>query len=524
MTSRKTGLGTIVRRLLKGSFEERARRRVRYMTPEAESLEMRAMMSAAAIAPLQAGTPSNLPSVADNNNTFATAINIGSLAVGQSSTSNGNVDSTNDVSDYYKVVLPAATRLRVYLSGMTGDADVQVLNSSGTVLASSTNYSSNNELLGKDLAAGTYFIRVYKPTSGSTNYTLRLTAYTQNDSTTSGAFYFDNYATSGTFFWNDSVSASDVNDHYSFTLDRTNHVLIKLTGLSSDADLKLFNSAGTQVNSSTNSGTASDVMNSLLSAGTYYIRVSKFGSGSTNYRLDGIIGDNTTSTATFRGSFSTTGTFSQNDNVAAGIDVNDYSSFTLTRSANVQIVLSGLSADADLQLLNSSGGVIGSSVLGGTASDRLGFVLGAGTYYIRVFKAGTTGSANYKLTTTIGDDTLATAIFFGTNVPAAGKAYTSDVGSGDAFDWYRFDITTARGISIALSGLSADADVFIYAANGTTLLGRGNKSGTQNELIRLNLAAGTYYVKVVPFGTARPNYTITHVATTGNWSTEIGRV
>ncbi|MBD2268461.1 PPC domain-containing protein, partial [Anabaena sp. FACHB-1391] len=65
-------------------------------------------------------------------------------------------------------------------------------------------------------------------------------------------------------------------------------------------------------------------------------------------------------------------------------DTNDYYSFDVTTPSNFSLSLTGLSADADVQLLNSSGTVISSSTAGGNASESITRQLSVGTYYARV--------------------------------------------------------------------------------------------------------------------------------------------
>ncbi|WP_409939617.1 pre-peptidase C-terminal domain-containing protein, partial [Microcystis sp.] len=60
---------------------------------------------------------------------------------------------------------------------MTAGADVQLLNSSGSVIASSTNGGTASESITSQLSAGTYYIRVY-PYTGDTNYNLAVSATT----------------------------------------------------------------------------------------------------------------------------------------------------------------------------------------------------------------------------------------------------------------------------------------------------------------------------------------------------------
>lgn len=102
---------------------------------------------------------------------------------------------------------------------------------------------------------------------------------------------------------------------------------------------------------------------------------------------------NTLSSALDIGVLNSSQTF--NDFVGSS-DNNDYYRFTLSTAANFNLSLTGLSSDADVQLLNSSGGVLASSEAGSTISEAIRQVLAAGSYYIRVFPY--TGSTNYTLT------------------------------------------------------------------------------------------------------------------------------
>jgi len=77
-------------------------------------------------------------------------------------------------------------------------------------------------------------------------------------------------------------------------------------------------------------------------------------------------------------------------------DTNDYYRFTLNSASSFSLLLSGLNADADVQLLNSSGSVITSSTAGGAASERISRSLTAGMYYVRVYQFS--GNTNYNLT------------------------------------------------------------------------------------------------------------------------------
>jgi hypothetical protein len=77
-------------------------------------------------------------------------------------------------------------------------------------------------------------------------------------------------------------------------------------------------------------------------------------------------------------------------------DSNDYYRFSLGTTSNFSLSLTGLSADADVSLLDSNGGLITSSTNGSNISESITGQLSAGTYYVLVYPYS--GSTNYNLT------------------------------------------------------------------------------------------------------------------------------
>jgi len=108
------------------------------------------------------------------SNTLATAR---AIAVGSSTNSYTDSVGSTDTNDYYCFSLANSGNFNLGLTGMTADADVQLLNSSGSVIASSTNGGTASESITSQLSAGTYYKRVY-PYTGDTNYNLAVSATT----------------------------------------------------------------------------------------------------------------------------------------------------------------------------------------------------------------------------------------------------------------------------------------------------------------------------------------------------------
>jgi hypothetical protein len=332
------------------------------------------------------------------SNTLATAR---AIAVGSSTTSYTDSVGSTDTNNYYCFSLANSGNFNLGLTGMTADADVQLLNSSGSVIASSLRGGSNPERITRQLSAGTYYIRVYCYT-GNTNYNIAVSAaplapvdLAGNTLATARAITVGSSTTSYT----DWVGSTDTNDYYRFTLANSGNFNLGLTGMTADADVQLLNSSGSVIASSVRAGTASESITSQLSAGTYYIRVYPY-TGDTNYNLAVSaaplapvdLAGNTLATA--RAITVGSSTTSYTDWVGS-TDTNDYYRFTLANSGNFNLGLTGMTADADVQLLNSSGSVIASSTNVGTASESITSQLSAGTYYIRVYPY--TGDTNYNL-------------------------------------------------------------------------------------------------------------------------------
>jgi hypothetical protein len=78
------------------------------------------------------------------------------------------------------------------------------------------------------------------------------------------------------------------------------------------------------------------------------------------------------------------------------LDTSDYYGFNLSNHSSLSMTLSGLGANADVELLNSRGEVLQTSAQLGTSSESLFTTLDAGSYYIKVYSNVQT-STNYNL-------------------------------------------------------------------------------------------------------------------------------
>ncbi len=185
------------------------------------------------------------------------------------------------------------------------------------------------------------------------------------------------------------------------------------------------------------------------------------------------------------------------------IDATDYYKFKLTAATTLNLTLTQLVDDADLQLLKlSTSGTTGTQVAisenAGSSNESITKKLVAGTYAIRVLKGGSTSNTSYRLG--INPDfagnatTSARAITLGTTA----KSFGDFVGAADKLDFYKFTLTASKTVTLLMTKLKADADIFLLNKSGKVIASSEN-DGVTNESIIKKLAAGTYFIKVLQF-------------------------
>ncbi|MBE9604195.1 pre-peptidase C-terminal domain-containing protein [Acetobacteraceae bacterium H6797] len=132
-------------------------------------------------------------------------------------------------------------------------------------------------------------------------------------------------------------------------------------------------------------------------------------------------------------------------------DNNDYYKFSVGKTGQVNVSLSGMSVNFNLQILDATGKVIGSSVLDGTTTDTVTLSLAEGSYYARVYPAGT-GDSDYQLSFT-GQTPDPTTVSI-----AALKAVQAEGNSG----------STPFTFTITRSGSTLEASTVKWAVDGKT--------------------------------------------------------
>jgi len=193
----------------------------------------------------------------------------------------------------------------------------------------------------------------------------------------------------GSIGYTDYVGISDRNDYYRFSISTTSNFNLSLNTLSADADVQLLNAAGDPIAISQRSGSSPENINRSLTPGTYYVRVYPYQRANTNYRLilsatpvTPVDDYPSRQTAIPLGDLSGRRSF---NNSIGGTDTNDYYRFSVNTFRRFNLSLTGLSADADVQLQNAGGRVIAISQRAGSSRESISRSLTRGTYYVRVY-------------------------------------------------------------------------------------------------------------------------------------------
>ena len=199
-----------------------------------------------------------------------------------------------------------------------------------------------------------------------------------------------------------------------------------------------------------------------------------------------------------------------NSYISSASDV-DYYTFATTQSGTITVNLSNLPKDYDLYLLNSSGTQVAKSENGSTTAETITYSGAAGTYYVKV--AGYNGA--YSTTTKYA----LKADFSGSTPPPSGDTYEPNGTTAEAYgintgttynsyiytstdvDYYKFSTTQSGTITVNLSNLPGDYDLYLYNSSGTQV-GSSASGSTTAEKITYTGAAGTYYVKVIGYSGA----------------------
>lgn len=187
-------------------------------------------------------------------------------------------------------------------------------------------------------------------------------------------------------------------------------------------------------------------------------------------------------------------------------------------AGTLNLLLSGMTHNANLHLLDSAGNEIGASRVAGTANDQITTgVVAAGTYFAQVDfvndgTAGTSTPYTLRLTPDKAGGTIDTARDLGDLAVATTATVNDFIGAGDV-DFYKFSLSSTRNVDVLMNNLTANADIQVIVDTvnpGTVDTGEvvlsSTNLGTNFDEVSPTFAPGTYFLRILRVGTAETNY------------------
>jgi hypothetical protein len=371
------------------------------------------------------------------------------------------------------------------------------------------------------------------------------------------------------------IGGTDTQDFFRLQLDQmVTDARISLYNLSADLDVQLRNSSGRLLASGTRSNFASELLSiPSLPAGTYYIRVYRgvtsarsmysaaFSATPSNSPVTPptpVTPPVLTGDAEPNGSRETAGSVGQ---LTSGVANNVYGSLTgsdqedwyrvpVGASGTLQIDLTGMSADLDVDIRDSSGNIVGSSDAALSADEQIRLTgLSAGNYFVRVYRYSDAGSS-YRLSALVNEGAPVTpptptpppvvvgvdaepnndrlsASPFGTMQSGVTTSVSGSLTSAESYDWFQLNISDTTSMTVELTlrnwqngrGRLNSCDIVTNVQlcdaagnvlrDSTPAFGTAPRGGIRRFELS-SLSAGTYYLRVfrTRTGMASP-YTLT---------------
>ncbi|MDZ8089706.1 MAG: PPC domain-containing protein [Nostoc sp. DedQUE12b] len=214
--------------------------------------------------------------------------------------------TTSDPTDVFQFRIGSTKNINLTVTDISvGDPELLLFRDNGNGIFDandqsvdlSTRSSNRDESINNQENTGTYFAQVIRgaASSGTISYDFAVSATTPNSTSDLSNLLpkeveLGNLSADINQFG--SVADFDTADVYQFSLGSFEGVNITLSGLTSDADIRLiqdFNNnrivdANEVVASSTRGGTTSDVISNITSSGNYFLQVNQF-IGNTSFNL-----------------------------------------------------------------------------------------------------------------------------------------------------------------------------------------------------------------------------------------------
>jgi hypothetical protein len=260
--------------------------------------------------PPENNPPSNPSQPQDVNGTFATATDVSTIPVFDNSISvfdaptgpeiwtgsiGYNESHGRDTNDYFKFTHTNPGSFALSITDLSADADLQLYDSNFNLVVTANASGTQDDLIYYTSApTGTYYARVTPYSSAQTNYRISFISSSGSDdgfgaAEEMGVFYSDDPLTT-----NGSIDYVGENEFYRFRVGSFtgNDVVVRLTNLTADADIQIFNGAFEYIEGkrstalgSTSESVVLDTASGLSAGDIFYVRVKPFLSNLTSYTL-----------------------------------------------------------------------------------------------------------------------------------------------------------------------------------------------------------------------------------------------
>lgn len=337
----------------------------------------------------------------------------------------------------------------------------------------------------------------------------------------------------------DSVASYDPDDYYKFyNLFGKSNLYAVVNGMSSDVDLYVYDQNKNLIGQSRKTGTQSELVNVNVPANQYFfIRVNKYGGGSTAYNLHlqndyaGSSLDSARDIGVALGQ--TSDRFEAYNKIFYGDyldyrDNTDIVKFKMEAPGTIslrRLNASGTSLEGNVQLLNGSGSVL--RTLSGSQSGGYNlrdYAVPAGTYYMKMTQTSGSGAYSFRINADYAGGTTATARDLG-NLTGSSREMHDMVGSfadslatyDDETDLFKFKLDKAGTVDFKLGFNTSFFTTPTFGAkfglardlnnNGFIDGGEYITSFTNNGKTSVALNPGTYFAVVSENG-AYTSYTL----------------
>ncbi|MGC9504080.1 S8 family serine peptidase [Baaleninema sp.] len=443
----------------------------------------------------------------------------------------------SDAEDYYRIQLDRDRNIGLRVGNLTADVDVEIITEDGTVVAGSYNWDNSDEQFDCALAAGTYFVRVAQY-EGSTHYDLSLSDIPLDPAGNDFDSALNVGILNSSTYYSGIVNNLDVYDYYRFDLTQTTDVRLGLQPFHGNPNLELIRDANgdgifensESISASINWGTAEEVVEMTLEAGTYYARVvddlysfnhfwcfEERPPSDYTLHLEATAFDRPGDRPETARNLGTTPDGILYEGFIGHGNERDVYRFEVDETTDFDFAVREVNTAMRVSLTWDSNGDGAIDELDESRSrscyeaDSIALeqVLEAGTYYLTVESEG--GNSDYILSSfatpvtesDLAGNTLVEAADLG--VLSDPIAIADNVGVADGDDWYRFHLDREGEVEMWLYDLDEDVDIELSRdRNGNGAIepeeirsGSYRSSGV--ESIRESLEAGTYAVRVLSF-------------------------